>query len=471
MRKPRKGITIAGVFAVLVLIIVAASIGYFYETTSFSGSQESVQSSSSTHPPEWRTFSTRTFHVGCCPGYVAFDQKTGILYVTVQPENAVYAVDPTTGAIIANISVGSYPRDVVVNPYNGMVYVVNQGSDSVSVIDGTTNRVVSTVPVGRNPVEIAVNTKTGLVYVPDELSHELTVINGSTNLVIAEVTLGCSGPCTNSTTGVPNSVDVDPDTGIVYVVSNGVDSIQLVNGSSNQVVETVRVGTYPDGVAVDPQSGTAYVANMLNNSVSVVDPLTGTVVETLNVGVHPGDVAYDQTMGDIFVANEGNNSISVIGATTNALLSNIRVGAAGENPSGITVDSASGDVYAAVPSSGNVTVIAECNSSICHSISGSTPSCGSYDVVWPYPNTSPVLPGSPVTSSITTCTKGTGSWSIMSKPSNALVAAGAFTCPCSDTLLFNYTAGVPPLTNGTYWLQESFNGGGFGVTFVVPSAH
>jgi len=451
--------------------MVAASIGYFYESSSFSGSQKSVQSSSSTQPTEWRAFSTRTFHVGCCPGYVAFDPKTGILYVAVQPANAVYAVDPATGVIIANISVGSYPRDLAVDPNNGMVYVVNQGSDSVSVIDSTTNRVVSTVAVGRNPVEIAVNEKTGLVYVPDEMSHELTVINGSTNSVIAEVTLGCNGPCTNSTTGVPNSVDVNPDTGMVYVVSNGVDSLQLVNGSSNQVVETVRVGTYPDGVAVDPQSGTVYVANMLNDSVSVVDPLSGSVVRTLNVGVHPGDVAFDQTMGDVFVANEGNSSISVIGAATNTLLSNIRVGASGENPSGITVDPASGDVYAAVPSSGNVTVISECNSSTCSSISGRTPSCGSYDVIWSYPNMSPVLPGSPVTSSITTCTKGTGSWSITGRPSNALVAAGNFTCPCSDTSLFNYTAGAPPLTNGTYWLQESFNGNGFGMTFVVPSAH
>jgi YVTN family beta-propeller protein len=176
-------------------------------------------------------------------------------------------------------------------------------------------------------------------------------------------------------------------------------------------------------------------------------------------------------MGDVFVANEGNNSISVIGAATNTLLSYIRVGASGENPSGITVDSTSGDVYAAVPSSGNVTVISECNSSTCPSISGRTPSCGSYNVVWPYPNMSPVLPGSPVTSSITTCTQGTGAWSITRIPSNVLVAAGTFACPCSDTLLFNYTAGVPPLTNGTYWLQESFNGNGFGVTFVVPSAY
>jgi len=470
VRRPRKGITIPAVFAVVVVVIIAASIGYFYESSGLSGSQKSVQASSSIQPTEWKAFSTRTFHVGCCPGYVAFDSKTGILYVTVQPTNAVYAVDPTTGAIIANISVGSYPRDIVVNPNNGMVYVVNQGSDSVSVIDGSTNKVVSTVPVGRNPVEIAVNAKTGLVYVPDELSHELTVINGSTNSVIAELTLGCNGPCTNSTTGVPNSVDVDPNTGMVYVVSNGVDSLQLVNGSSNQVVETVGVGTYPDGVAVDPQSGTVYVANMLNDSVSVVDPQSGSVVRTLNVGVHPGDVAYDQTMGDIFVANEGNNSISVIGAATNTLVSNIRVGGIGENPSGIAVDSTSGDVYAAVPSSGNVTVISECNSSTCSSISGRTPSCGSYNVVWPYPNMSPASPGSPVTSSITTCTQGKGSWSITSKPSNVLVAAGNFTCPCSDTLLFNYTAGVPPLTNGTYWLQESFNGNGFGATFVVPSA-
>ena len=449
------------------VITIAASVGYFYAASGTTGSQTSVQSTSSTQPGEWRAFNTREIHIGCCPGYVAFDPNTGFLYVTVQPANTVYAVSPATGEIVANISVGRYPRDLVVNPINGMVYVVNQGSDSVSVIDGSTNRVVATVPVGRNPVEVAVNPRNGLIYVPDELSHELTVISGSNNSVIAEVSLGCNGPCTNSSTGVPNSVDVDPTTNSIYVASDGVNFLQVLNGSTYGLVATIPVGTYPDGVAVDPESGTVYVPNMLNDSVSVVDASTRSVVKTVPVGIHPHAVEFDPVLGDVFVANEGNSSLSVIGAMTNTLLANIRVGASGINPGGITVDPASGDVYGAVPEAGNVTVISKCVTSLCTQISGATPPCGSYGVVWTYPNYSPVSQGSQVSSTITTCTKGMGSWSVRNLDSNVTVAGGTFSCPCADVILFDYTAGVSPVTKGTYWFQESFNGAGGGNTFEV----
>jgi YVTN family beta-propeller protein len=460
--------------AVMVVIVVAASAGYFY-ATSGSGGQTSVRSASSTQSEEWRAFGARTFHIGCCPGYAAFDQKNGLLYVTVQPGNAVYAVNPTTGEIIANISVGSYPRDVVVDPSNGMIYVVNQGSDSVSVIDGSTNKVVATIPVERNPVEIAVNPKTGLLYVPAELSHQLSVIDTSKNAVVAEVTIGCNGPCGNASTGVPNSVDVNPSTGIVYVVANGVNSLYAVNGSTNTVISSVAVGTYPDGVSVDPVSNRVYVSNLLNDTVSVVDASKMALVSTLKVGIQPADLAFDPVLGDVFVVNQGNNTVSVIGTQTNALIANVRVGpdyssSSGVGPvGGLGVDPDSGDVFVAVPGTGNVTVISKCTASTCSVISGATPPCGSYGVVWPYPNYSPVPRGAPVSSSITTCTKGTGSWSITNQASKVIVASGTFSCPCADLMLFNYTAGVAPITNGTYWYEGDFNGGGGGATFVVGS--
>ena len=406
---------------------------------------------------------------------MAFDPENGMVYATIQPADAVYAVNPTSGAIIANISVGSYPRDLVVDPTNGMVYVVNQGSDSVSVIDGSTNRVVATIQVGRNPVEIAVNPKTGLLYVPAELSHELSVIDGSKNAVVAEVNIGCNGPCGNASTGVPNSVDVNPSTNMVYVASDGINSLYVINGSTNLVVGSVPVGTYPDGVAINPSSDTVYVSNLLNNTVSVVNASRMAVSSTLKVGNQPGDIAFDPVLGDVFVVNQGNDTVSVIGAQTNSRIGNVRAGAnyclsCGVGPAGgLGVDTYSGDVYVAVPGAGNVTVISKCTTSDCLKVSGASPPCGSYGVVWTYPNSSPVTPGSQVSSSVTTCTKGAGFWSITNQASNTTVASGSFSCPCANVTLFNYTAGIAPITNGTYYFQENFNGGELGATFVVGS--
>ena len=467
------GIATPTIVAVIVVIVVVASAGYFYATSGAIGTQQAGQSTSSAQPAEWSAFSARTFHVGCCPGYVAYDQKNGLVYVTVQPANAVYAVNPTTDVVVANISVGIYPRDLVADPSNGLVYVVNQASDSISVIDGSTNRVVTTIPVGRNPVEIADNPETGLLYVPAELSHQLSVIDGSKNAVIAEVTIGCNGPCGNASTGVPNSVEVNTLTNMVYVVANGVNTLYAVNGSTNTVVGSVSVGTYPDGVTVDPVSNRVYVSNLLNNTVSVVDASKMAVVSTLKVGNQPADLAFDQVLDDVFVVNQGNDTVSVIGAQTNSVIDNVRVGAnyclsCGVGPvGGLGVDSIGGDVYVAVPGVGNVTVVSKCDTSTCSVVSGATPPCGSYGANWTYPNSSPVLLGTRVSSTITTCSKGAGAWSISIQSTNQTVAGGAFSCPCADRVLFNFTAGGPPLAAGNYWFQASFNGGGFGVEFDV----
>lgn len=295
-----------------------------------------------------------TINVGNAPDYVAVNPNTGVLYVTVQPTNAVYAIDAATGAIIANISIGSYPRDVVVNPSNGMVYVANQGSDSVSVIDGTTNKVMATVPVGRDPVELAVNPNTGFVYVDNQLSQSMSVIDGSTNTVVATVTVGCNGTCTNSTAGVPTGVDVNQATNKVYVSSNGINSLQTVDGATDAVVNSIRVGTYPDAVAVDPKSSSVYVANLLNNTVSVVNANVSAVTTTLRVGSLPGDEAFDPSLGVILVTNGGDNSVSIINASTKTV---VGTAAVGQVPMGIAIDSATGEAYVANTRSGTVSVI------------------------------------------------------------------------------------------------------------------
>jgi YVTN family beta-propeller protein len=476
MKARRAGITIPTIAAVIVAVAVVASAGYFYAFSGTSGTRQPGQTTSSAQVEEWKAFSARTFHVGCCPGYVAFDEKNGLVYASVQPANAVYAVDPVTGAIVANISVGSYPRDLVVDPINGLVYVVNQGSDSVSVIDGSKNKVVATIQVGRNPVEIAVDSKTGLLYVPAELSHELSVIDGADDMVVAEVAIGCNGPCGNASTGVPNSVEVNPSTDMVYVTANGVDALYAVNGSTNLVVGSVSVGTHPDGVTVDPGSDTVYVSNLLNNTVSVVNAAKMEVVSTVKVGSSPADLAFSSVLGDVFVVNQGNDSVSVIGAGTNSLIGNVRAGpdyclSCGTGPvGGLGVDAVNGDVYVAVPGTGNITEISKCDTSTCPLVSGATPPCVSYGVMWTYPNSSPIPPGSRITSSISTCSAGAGSWRISIQSQNQTVAEGTFSCPCADRVLFNYTSGDPPLTAGKYWFQSSFNGGGFGAEFDVPSA-
>ena len=53
------------------------------------------------------------------------------------------------------------------------------------------------------------------------------------------------------------------------------------------------MGWSPLGVAYDSANGNIYVANQYSNTVSIIDGSTNTVIDTIPVGLQPAAVAFD----------------------------------------------------------------------------------------------------------------------------------------------------------------------------------
>ena len=66
----------------------------------------------------------------------------------------------------------------------------------------------------------------------------------------------------------PNTLGIDPGTGIVYVANIGSDSVSAIAGT--EVITTVAVGDYPFHLAVNPTHGYVYVANRDAASISIL---------------------------------------------------------------------------------------------------------------------------------------------------------------------------------------------------------
>jgi YVTN family beta-propeller protein len=62
----------------------------------------------------------------------------------------------------------------------------------------------------------------------------------------------------------------------VYVANAGANDVSVIDETSDQVVDTVPVGSSPDGVGVDTATGNAYVANENDDTVSVISPSPAT---------------------------------------------------------------------------------------------------------------------------------------------------------------------------------------------------
>src|SRR5690606_21909227 len=85
----------------------------------------------------------------------------------------------------------------------------------------------------------------------------------------------------------PLGVAVNPVTNLVYVANSLDDTVTVIDGSTNEVIEAVTVGNGPYGVAVNPNTNRIYAANYFSNTVTVIDGSTNEVIEAVTVGNGP----------------------------------------------------------------------------------------------------------------------------------------------------------------------------------------
>ena len=114
----------------------------------------------------------------------------------------------------------------------------------------------------------------------------------------------------------PSFFSFDSSNGYVYVVNSGSDSVSVINGATNTVIDTIPVGSSPEGVSFDSSNGYVYFTNFGSKNVSVINGATNSVIDTINVGSEPVGVTFDSSNGYVYVANYYSGTISIIATTT-----------------------------------------------------------------------------------------------------------------------------------------------------------
>src|SRR5262249_49797404 len=89
---------------------------------------------------------------------------------------------------------------------------------------------------------------------------------------------------------------------LAYVTNGADNTVSVLDTTTNTVVATVPVGTFPIAVAITPDGTHAYVANF-DGTVSVIDTTTNTVVATVPVGTFPEGVAITPDGTHAYVTN------------------------------------------------------------------------------------------------------------------------------------------------------------------------
>jgi YVTN family beta-propeller protein len=73
----------------------------------------------------------------------------------------------------------------------------------------------------------------------------------------------------------PRGVSVNPNINRIYVVNEESDSISVIDGVNDLVIETVAVGKKPNGIVVNPENGRIYVSCYEDGAIWVLKDETG----------------------------------------------------------------------------------------------------------------------------------------------------------------------------------------------------
>ncbi|GIO11973.1 hypothetical protein J19TS2_15280 [Cohnella xylanilytica] len=130
---------------------------------------------------------------------------------------------------------------------------------------------LATIRVGREPLFLAVNEAAGRVYANNGSRGAIYVLNGSTDRLAATIRIGKPlGP-----------MAVHPEAHRLYVAASP-DSLLVISTRTNRVLRTVKLGGDPGQIVVSPDGAHIYVA-VDNRTIAVVDAKTDKVAGLIPV--------------------------------------------------------------------------------------------------------------------------------------------------------------------------------------------
>lgn len=145
----------------------------------------------------------------------------------------------------------------------------------------------------------------------------------------------------------PQCVAAPPQTGFVYVASQGDGTLSAIDRSTNTLATTLTTGEFAYAVAVAPGGDEAWVTNRGDGSVTVVETATNSVTATIpSVATDPIDVAFRPDGSEAYALDNDLGRVVVLDPATRTVID--RIGGLTADPRAIAVAPDGSRAYVAV---------------------------------------------------------------------------------------------------------------------------
>lgn len=291
------------------------------------------------------------FTVHDFPAKLAINAEKSLLYVMINNDDyisvndEVAVINSSDYRPVTNITIPNHAHDIDVEPEKGTIYVTNDSGNRISVINGNTSKVETTIRrnfTDVNEAELAVDNNPSLIYVTSS-RNTVSVINGTSNTYLTDVTLGG---------GDPLDLAINPRTNMTYIPLSTGSIISVINGTSdgilvNQVTAReehpgLEVERNPIDIAVNPETNMIYVIYSTSSVISVIDGNTNNIINTIQVGSLPSAIDVNSVTNTIYLVSREVDSVIAIDGATNRLLTNVTIE---ENPLDLVINPDTNIIY------------------------------------------------------------------------------------------------------------------------------
>lgn len=235
----------------------------------------------------------QTTYVGRAP-HEAFISPDGTqLWTTVRGEDYVSVNDVETGEEIDQIETAKGASKVVFSPDGSLAFVNHHDTNELDVIDVSEREVIQRIPIPNEAggsADLAISPDGEEVWLGHPMTGKTTVVNAEE---FAVETVLDTGPRTNH----PNFVTNEDGEELAYVTVGGTNQTLVYrrsedDGEPEMVDQIENSGASPHGIWPSPDNTRLYVALQKSDAVDVIDTSTNEVINTLSVGQDPQALVY-----------------------------------------------------------------------------------------------------------------------------------------------------------------------------------
>jgi YVTN family beta-propeller protein len=191
--------------------------------------------------------------VGDTPTDVLWNPTSNKVYTANSQSGSVTVIDGASNQVLATLAVAESPYALCWNSVNNKVYATCADPDWLYVIDGAGDTLLRRVRMRGYPTRMAYNARMNKLYVICYDDQMVRVYDGSADTLVAEVWLGPSG-------WAPCQILWHPVSNRVFCSLYSVDSLKVIECTTDRVVSQLRPGHLPYALCWNPVNNLVYVA-------------------------------------------------------------------------------------------------------------------------------------------------------------------------------------------------------------------